>query len=99
MDGLSGYPSRRILLGMLTALRGTWPFFVCVIRVYPVTQPSSDIFLDGYPPVKALDTTRITQCPSLSVNVMYLCSKGSNFIVDEIFPRFPAIITKIICSN
>jgi len=65
MDGLSGYPSRWILLGMLTALRGTWTFFVCVIRVYPVTQPSSDIFLDGYPPVKALDTTRITQCPSL----------------------------------
>jgi hypothetical protein len=66
MDGLSGYPSRWILLGMLTALRGTWTFFVCVIRVYPVTQPSSDIFLDGYPPVKALDTTRITQCPSLA---------------------------------
>ena len=42
-------------------------FFVCVIRVYPVTQPSSDIFLDGYPPVKALDTTRITQCPSLYI--------------------------------
>jgi len=71
MDGLSGYPSRWILLGMLTALRGTWTFFVCVIRVYPVTQPSSDIFLDGYPPVKALDTTRITQCPSLTSRDYY----------------------------
>jgi hypothetical protein len=38
MDGLSGYPSRWILLGMLTALRGTWTFFVCVIRVYPVVR-------------------------------------------------------------
>jgi hypothetical protein len=55
---------------MLTALGGTWTFFVCVIRVSPDTHPSSDIFLDGYPPVKALDTTRITQWPSLGLSAL-----------------------------
>jgi hypothetical protein len=54
-----GYPSERIWLGKLAYLRKASTFLVCPIRIFRIIHPSRWIYLDGYPPPKGLDTTRI----------------------------------------